>query len=52
MAAKLTRLTYKIAIQLYLAVVEIVPSAILAPGDQSGNFWIHPRRTEYAEVHY
>jgi hypothetical protein len=32
MAAKLTRLTHKIATQLQLA-----------PGGQSGNFWIHPR---------
>jgi len=37
MAAKLTRLTHKIAIQLHLA----VPFAVLAPGGQSGNFWIH-----------
>jgi hypothetical protein len=41
MAAKLTRLTHKIAIHLHL-VAEIVPFAVLAPGGQSGNFWIHP----------
>jgi len=41
MAAKLTRLTHKIAIQLHL--VTAVPFAVLAPGGQSGNFWIHPR---------
>jgi hypothetical protein len=35
MAAKLTRLTYRMAIQLHLF-------AVLAPGGQSGNFWIHP----------
>jgi len=32
MAAKLTSLTHKIAIQLRL----------VAPGGQSGNFWIYP----------
>jgi len=42
MAAKLTRLTHKIAIKLHL-VQRAVPFAILAPGGQSGNFWIHPR---------
>jgi hypothetical protein len=41
-AAKLTRLTHKVAIQLHL-VVESVPFAVLAPGGQSGNVWIHPR---------
>jgi hypothetical protein len=40
MAAKLTRLTHKIAIQRHL-VAE--PFAVLAPGGQSGNFWTHPR---------
>jgi len=43
MAAKLTRLTHKIAIQLHL--VAAVPFAVLAPGGQSGNFWLHPRIT-------
>jgi hypothetical protein len=42
MAAKLTRLTHKIAIQLHL-VAESCTICILAPGGQSGNFWIHPR---------
>jgi len=42
MAAKLTRLTHKIAIQLQLW-QRAVPFAVLAPGGQSGNFWIHPR---------
>jgi hypothetical protein len=41
MAAKVTRLTHKIATQLYL--VTVIPFAVLAPGGQSGNFWIHPR---------
>jgi len=42
MAAKVTRLTHGIAIQLHL--VAVVPFAVLAPaGGQSGNFWIHPR---------
>jgi len=36
MAAKLTRLTHKIAIQLHL--VAAVPFAVLAAGGQSGNF--------------
>jgi len=40
MVAKLTRLTHKIAIQQYL--VTAVPVAVLAPGGQSGNFWIYP----------
>jgi hypothetical protein len=34
MAAKLTTMTHKIVIQLNLVAV--------APGGQSGNFWIHP----------
>jgi len=42
-AAKLTRLTHKIAIQLHL-VAESLQFAVLAPGGQSGNFWIHPRK--------
>jgi len=41
MAAKLTRQTHKIAIKLHL-VARAVPFAVLAPGCQSGNFWIHP----------
>jgi len=41
MASQFTILTHKIAIQLHL-VVEILPFAVLAPGGQSGNFWIHP----------
>jgi hypothetical protein len=45
MAAKLTRLTHKIAIQLYL-VAESCTTAILAPGGQSRNFWIHLRIQE------
>jgi len=39
MAAKLTRLSHKIAIQLHLMIA--VPFAVLAPGSQSGNVWIH-----------
>jgi hypothetical protein len=39
MAAKLTRLAHKIAIKLHL--VAAIPFAILAPGGQSGNFWIY-----------
>jgi hypothetical protein len=35
MAAKLTSLTHKIAIQLHL----VAESPVLAPGGQSGNFW-------------
>jgi len=38
MEAKLARLTHKIAIQ---------PFAVLAPGGQSGHFWIHPRILRY-----
>jgi hypothetical protein len=41
MAKKLTRLTHKIAIQLPL-VHTAVPFTVLAPGDQSGNFWLRP----------
>jgi len=43
MAAKLARLTHKIAIQLHLV-------AVLAPGGQSGNFWIHPRKLPYENL--
>jgi hypothetical protein len=39
MAAKLIRLTHKIAIKLRRA----VPFAVLAPCGQSGNFWLHHR---------
>jgi hypothetical protein len=46
MTAKLTRLTYKIAIQVYL-VQRAVTFAVLAPGGQSRNFWIHPRMLRY-----
>jgi hypothetical protein len=42
MAAKLTRLTHKTVIKLHLA-AESCPFAVLTPGVQSGNFWIHPR---------
>jgi hypothetical protein len=42
MAAKLTRLTHKIAIQRTWW-RRAVPFAILPPGGQSGNFWMHPR---------
>jgi hypothetical protein len=38
--AKLTRLTYKIAIQLHLLAESC--SAVLTSGGQSRNFWIHP----------
>jgi len=41
MAAKLTRLTHKIAIQLYL-VAESCTISVVAPGGQSRNVWIHP----------
>jgi hypothetical protein len=41
MAAKLTKLTHKIAIQQHL--VTAVPFADLAPGGQSVNFWIYAR---------
>jgi len=46
MAAKLTGLTHKIAIQLHL-MAEGVPFAFLAPGVQSGNFWAHSRIANY-----
>jgi hypothetical protein len=38
MVAKLTSMTHKIAIQLHL----VVAFAVLIPGGQSGNFWLHP----------
>jgi len=40
MAAKLTRLTHQIAIQLHLVAKSC--TVCLAPGGQSGNLWIHP----------
>jgi hypothetical protein len=49
MAAKLTRLAHKIAIQLHIA-AESYTIAVLAPGDQSGNFWIHPRTRYEAPI--
>jgi uncharacterized membrane protein len=42
MAAKLTRLSHKIAMQLHL-VAESFTIPVLAPGGQSKNFWIHRR---------
>jgi len=42
MAAKLTRLTHKLAIHLQLW-QRAVSFAVFAAGEQSGNFWIHPR---------
>jgi len=42
MAAKLTILAHKIAIQLHLMAERCI-FAVLAPGGKSGNFWIHPR---------
>jgi hypothetical protein len=45
MAVKLTRLTHKIATQLHL--MTAVPFAVLVPGGQSGNFWIHPHMLVY-----
>jgi len=46
MAAKSTRLTHKIAIQLHL-VAERCTVVVLAPGGQSGKLWIHPRMLIY-----
>jgi hypothetical protein len=43
MAARFTRLTHKIAIQLHLVAESCVPFAVLAAGGQSGNFWMLPR---------
>jgi hypothetical protein len=40
MATKFTRLTHKIATQLHL-MAESCTFAVLTPGSQSGNFWIH-----------
>jgi len=48
MATKVTRLTHKIAIQLHL-VAESCTITVLAPGGQSGNFWIHPRMWLYSK---
>jgi hypothetical protein len=42
MAAKLTRLTHKIAIQLHL-VAESCTIAVLTPGGKYENFWIRRR---------
>jgi hypothetical protein len=41
MAAKFTRLTHKIVIQFH-TVAESYTFAVLSPGGQFGNFWIHP----------
>jgi hypothetical protein len=50
MAAKLTRVTHKIAIQLHL-MAESCTIEFFAPGGQSGNFWIHPRIYAYKRTH-
>jgi len=47
MAAKLTKPTHKIAIQLRLVAESCtIPFAVFTPGGQSGNFWIHPHTFE------
>jgi len=46
MAAKLTRLTHKIAMQLHLLAESCTICSSLTPGGQSGNFWIHPHMYE------
>jgi len=51
MAAKLTRLTHKIAIQLHL-VTESCTICSLAPGGQSAKFWTHPRTLYHVEWPY
>jgi hypothetical protein len=51
MAAKLTRLSHKIAIQLHL-VAESLPFAAVAPGGQSGNFWVHSRMSPAAVFYH
>jgi hypothetical protein len=44
MAAKLTIMTHKIEVKLHLVAESFTTLfAVLAPGGQSGNFWIHPR---------
>jgi hypothetical protein len=47
MAAKLTRLTHKIAIQLHLVAQSCTICSFLAPGGQSGNVWIQSRTVSY-----
>jgi len=47
MAAKLTKLTHKITIQLRLLAESCTICSSLAPGGQSGNFWIHPTILEW-----
>jgi hypothetical protein len=49
MAAKLIRLTHKIEIQLHL-VAQSLPFAVLAPGGQSGNFWIYRRILKLVQI--
>jgi len=51
MAAKFTRLTHKIAIQLHLWQRDVI-FAVLAPGGRSGNFWVHPHRQFSSCVYY
>jgi hypothetical protein len=51
LAAKLTRLTHKIAIQLHL-VAESCTICNSAPGGQYGNFGIHPRIKGSESVNY
>jgi len=41
MAPKLIRLAHKIAIELHLGAESCTICSSLAPGGQSGNFWIH-----------
>jgi len=43
MAAKLTVLTHKIALQLHLVAESCTICSFHSPGGQSENFWIQPR---------
>jgi len=50
MVAKLTRMTHIREIQLHL-VAQSCTFAILVPGSQSRNFWIHPRTLMHHQCH-
>jgi len=46
MTPEFARLTHKIAIQLHV-VAESCTICVLAPGGQSGYFWLHPRKLNF-----
>jgi len=52
MATKLTRLTYKIAVQMHVVAESRTICSSRSRRSRSGNFWIHPRNLWWACWNY